>query len=288
MSRLSKVAVITFATSVGDKPFKNYEKEIEKLRGSALRFGLDFHVYTLDDLKETTCKSAFQGYIKFRKGVGGWFWKPLVMLHFLENYSYDYILYLDVDCVLLKNPLQVLDSLADQVDIAGFRMNARIENWTLDRVLNNLSAYEFRDSAMWTAGILVVKNTEIAKDYLNSWLEAMSRPWNLFELPFEPGGAKHRHDQSVLSILIAKGQIQVFNLGEGFYSEGIEATSSSAENAWVATGVNLGKPMPNIQLSFAQVFYRGLRYRVSGFSKGNFWIAFLFTYLWKRICDKFC
>jgi hypothetical protein len=287
MSQLPRVAVVTFATSFGDKPFKNFEREIERLRGSVLSFGLDFYVYTLTELKDAIKDSPFQGYTKFRKGVGGWFWKPFVILHYLENSRYDYVLYLDVDCILLRDPASVLESLPNEVELAGFRMDAQIGDWTVDRIIENFQAGELRDASMWTAGILFVKNTELAKSRLLKWLEAMSKPWNLFELPFEPGGIRHRHDQSLFSILIAKDEIQVYDLGEGFYSQGIEATSPSVENAWVATGVNLEEPLPNVELSFTQVLYRAILHRVSGFSKGTFWIVFPFIFLWKKAAGRF-
>jgi hypothetical protein len=127
---------------------------------------------------------------------------------------------------------------------------------------------------MWTAGILLVKNSENAKSDLKRWLNAMSKPWNLFELPFETDGLTHRHDQSVLSILIAKGEIRVFDLGKGFYSEGIEATSKNIEDAWVATGVDPGQLLANGDINFAKVLRRAILHRVSKLSKATFWIAY--------------
>lgn len=274
MSVNPRVAVVTFATTFGDKPFKDYEKEIERLRSSAVTFGLDLYVYTLDDLKAAISHSPFKGYTFFQKGVGGWFWKPIVILHFLEKIQCDYLLYLDVDCILLKDPLPIVQRFGNQFDIAGFRMEAQIKDWTARRIVNNLRANECSDAAMWTAGILLVKNSEKARRNLKKWSDSMSRPWNLFDLPFEIDSAKHRHDQSTLSILVAKGEIQMLNLGEGFYSEGIEATSKSFEDAWVATGVNLGNPLANSQLSFAMVVRRSIWHRVSKLSKITFWISY--------------
>jgi hypothetical protein len=279
MSVIPRVAVVTFATTHEDNPFKDYEKEIERLRGSALQFGLDFYVYTLHDLKKAMIHSPFMGYTYFRKGVGGWFWKPIVILHFLEKIQCDYLLYLDVDCILLKDPLLVVQRFENQFDIAGFRMDAQIKNWTTRRIVNNFQANDCDDAAMWTAGILLVKNSDESKRSLKHWLDSMSKPWNLFDLPFESDGVKHRHDQSVLSILIAKGEMQLLNLGEGFYSEGIEATSNSIEDAWVATGVNLGNPLANSQLSFAMTVRRAIQHRVSKLSKITFWISYSFIRL---------
>jgi len=274
MSLIPRVAVVTFATTLGDKPYRNYDKEIERLRSSAYKFSLDFYVYTLNDLKVAINDSPFKGYTYFRKGVGGWFWKPIVILHFLEKNQYDYLLYLDVDCTLLKDPLPIIRCLENQFDIAGFQMDAQIKNWTVGRIVDNFQANEYRDAAMWTAGILLVKNSEKAKSNLKKWLDSMSKPWNLFDLPFENDGAKHRHDQSVLSILIAKGEMQVLSLGEGFYSEGIEATSKSIDSAWVATGVNLGKALANSKPSFGMRLRRAIQHRVSKSSKVTFWIVY--------------
>ena len=287
VSQIPRVAVVTFATTFGDKPFKDYGNEIKRLCDSALKFEMDFFVYTLDDLRNATKNSSFEGYTHFRKGVGGWFWKPIVILHFLEATQYDYLLYLDVDCILLKDPMPIIRSLKNQFDIAGFQMDAQIKDWTVARVIDNFQANDCRNSTMWTAGILLVKNSEKAKSDLSRWLDSMSKPWNLFELPFEIGAVKHRHDQSVLSILIAKNEIQVCNLGEGFYSEGLESTSQNIEDAWVATGINLGKPVPFNQLGFPMRLQRAIRHRISQFSIGTFWITYPVARLWKRASDKF-
>jgi hypothetical protein len=64
------------------------------------------------------------------------------------------------------------------------------------------------------------------------------------------------------------------SLGEGFYSEGIEATSKNIEGAWVATGVNLGKPLEYSKPSFGKRLLRAIQHRVSKFSKITFWIVY--------------
>jgi hypothetical protein len=106
-------------------------------------------------------------------------------------------------------------------------MDAKICDWTSPRVLRNLDAVQLLHENMWTAGILIVKNSPRSRLDLNAWISTMSKPWNLFDLPFEIEGMKHRHDQSILSVLIAKNKISMFDLGSGFYSTGIEATTGN-------------------------------------------------------------
>ena len=275
MDPMPRIAVVTFATTKSDKPFKNYSLEIKRLRDSTSKYNVDFHVFTLDNLRRSISGTRFKHYIRFRKGVGGWFWKPTVILKYLKENQYDYVLYMDVDCVLLKDPLIIINSLPRNVEFAGFSMNACIGDWTAARIIKSLAAEELKNCNMWTAGILIVKNTKSSAEYLTMWSEIMSNPYDLFESPFDPDKSKHRHDQSLLSILIARGDVKIHDLGAGFYSEGIEATSKNIGESWVATGVNIGNPLHISQVGFLARLHREIRHRYLGLMSGALWLFFI-------------
>jgi hypothetical protein len=182
---------------------------------------------------------------------------------------------MDVDCVLLKDPVEIINSLPPNVEFAGFSMDARIGDWTAARIIKSLAAEELKNFSMWTAGILIVKNTKSAAEYLTIWSDIMSNPYDLFESPFDPDKTKHRHDQSLLSILIARGDIRIHDLGAGFYSEGIEATSKNLAESWVATGVNIGNPLRISQVGFLTRLCRVIRHRHLGLMSGALWLFFI-------------
>jgi hypothetical protein len=277
VSDAPRIAVVTFATTSNERPFNDYSRQIENLRQSVTSFKLELFVYTFHDLKKLISQTSFEKYPKFRRGVGGWFWKPIIILDFLSKQDFDYVLYLDVDCLLLKNPVEVIRNIPTSFDLAGFKMPAPIGDWTAPRILNVLKARENSAESMWTAGILIIKNSEAAKSSLRLWLNVMRQPKNLFDLPFETGGERHRHDQSLFSILIAQKKISVFDLGEGFYSEGIEATSNHIETAWISTGMHSKSLDLEPNSKWHKIMKRianQLHYRSIRFSRYSFWIFY--------------
>lgn len=282
MSKAARVAVVTFATTINEKPFSDYSNQIESLKNNTDKFDVDFFSYSYVDLKGWIANSPFEKYPYFRRGVGGWFWKPIVILDFLDQYAYDYVLYIDVDCALLKSPIEVIRSIPPEVDLAGFQMNTPIQNWTSMRILKRLRAVEVSAANMWTAGILIVKNSEKSKSFMRLWLSEMAKPASLFELPFEPDGKKHRHDQSLLSILVAQKRIEIFNLGAGFYSEGIESTSKLVEDAWIATGLSTASSELLVKSNFINRMRNQIHYRKVRASILTFWIHYFFNFNSKR------
>lgn len=283
MSEAPRVAIVTFATTINEKPFNDYSHQIDLLRENANKFDIDFFSYNFSDLKVWIENTPFEKYPYFRRGVGGWFWKPIVILNFLEQCDYDFVVYMDVDCALRKSPIEVISSIPSEDDLAGFKMLAPIQAWTSMRVIKRLRAVEISANNMWTAGILIVRNSRKSQDSLRIWLNEMANPLNLFDLPFEPDGKKHRHDQSLLSILVAQKRITIFDLGTGFYSDGIEATSKLVENAWITTGIaSAHSDIPERTSILARVRNRA-NYSKVRISILTFWFHYFFSFRSKRI-----
>jgi hypothetical protein len=283
VSQVPSVAVLTFATSANEKPFKDYSLEVDYLKKNAQNFELTLFHYNFTDLLKLIKHTPFEIFPHFQRGVGAWFWKPLVILDFLEKHNFDYVLYLDVDCRIHKNPVEVIRSIPNGIDWAGFKMSAQIGDWTASRVLRKIRSAGVSAESMWTAGILVIKNSATSREFLHRWLEMMSNPANLFDLPFDKDGNRHRHDQSLLSILIAQGKIQVHDLGSGFYSEGIESTSELCEDAWVSTGAVTNETIEQLRPQLVLRFRNQIHYQKVKLSRSTFWIHYLLDRGLKKI-----
>jgi hypothetical protein len=282
VSSAPSVAVITFATTSSEKPFNDYSLVTEALRKSVVNFNIDFFAYSYADLRGWIANSPFEKYPYFRRGVGGWFWKPIVILKFLESNNYDVVLYMDADCKLLKNPIEIIQAIDPDIHLAGFQMKAPIRDWTSRRVLRRMDALQVSANNMWTAGILVVRNSETSRVALQLWLNEMARPANLFDLPFEVDGKQHRHDQSILSILVAQKRIEFFDLGMGFFSDGIEATADCLENAWIATGIRTDDESFFQKSNLLTRVRNQVHYRRNRLSIFTFWLHYLFDFNLKK------
>jgi hypothetical protein len=234
------ILVVTFTTTKSEPQYRDLSVSLASLKNSVTAQGLDFISYNIQQLNALTSHSPNRFYLKYRKGVGAWFWKPIIIQDAMNKFPHDFILYLDSDCRLIKNPLLAISNLNFKENIAAFRQNEKIVDWSSKRLIKHfynenldLSTYD-----MWTAGILLVKNNIYSKNNLETWSKAMENPVLLLEPIFGRDSKIHRHDQSILSILIARDQIPVYDLGRGFYSEGLETTTLSKEFAWVETGSN--------------------------------------------------
>ena len=232
-----KIEVVTFATTHKDKFFKDYSNKIEELKESCKKYGIEVTIYGIKELRELTLGSPFRLNLMFRRGAGGWFWKPIIIRHAMDKSNAHYILYLDVDCLILKNPIEILNKSLEMASFGGFQQVELIESWISKRAKKILEKQNQNlKSPLWTAGILAFKNNPESRKYLRIWELGMLNPRLLFEPISDFRKTNHRHDQVVLSYLIGNKSINCVHLGSGFYSAGIESTSLVISEAWVSTG----------------------------------------------------
>ncbi len=64
----------------------------------------------------------------------------------------------------------------------------------------------------------------------------MKNPRVLLHPAFQNQRVRHRHDQTVLSVLISKGDFKCKIMSTGFYSSGAESLEANVQSAWVYTG----------------------------------------------------
>jgi hypothetical protein len=167
------------------------------------------------DLKELQMDSADLRFAKAHsKGCGYWVWKPYTVLKFLQdNPEIDRVIYLDAGCDVVENSsFDVIEELWE--GIAGkkglvFKMSD-IPEWkfTKKSLVIEISASEsmMLDSQI-TASIFCLTR-EFALEFCNQWLRIMQiadHKLLIDETSKEADGfLAHRHDQSILSLLIKK------------------------------------------------------------------------------------
>ena len=70
------------------------------------------------------------------------------------------------------------------------------------------------------------------------------------------------HDQSVLSILCARGEIPIRDLGDGFFSRGPEGLSSAIDTSWIATGDFLAQDVSENHINLVKRYLPHLKFLV--------------------------
>ena len=235
----SEMIAITYVGSGRFNFYKDCSQNASRLKRSLAEFGIQLIIYDFSDLRKLArFPNSDFFYFFTRYGAGSWFWKPLVILDALNKYNPQEIIYLDADCVINKDPRKIISENLESDDVAVFKQNSALSGWISARASKklNLDKVELQNSRLITAGVLLLKNSTKAKDFLNVWNAAMRDPRVLLHPMISSQAENHRHDQSVLSALLSKGAIKCKVMDSGFYSNGNESLEKNVENAWVYTG----------------------------------------------------
>jgi hypothetical protein len=233
------VLVITYSGTHRFGFYKDCRENSQNLHRNLREMGVEIVEYRFRDLLRLTGMSNSNMFYFFtRYGAGAWFWKPSIIRHALQVYKPTHLIYVDVDCIFLRNPSELTSSVLNESDLAFFSHRAPIGNKISKRAQRNLGLDSdlLSVSAMVTAGVVILRNSEAAIQNIRSWELAMEDPRNLLNPVFSFSKNHHLHDQSVLSALIAQRKIDCGLITTGFYSSGPESNSASLENSWMYTG----------------------------------------------------
>lgn len=150
------------------------------------------------------------------RGFGYWAWKPQIILQTLrEMKEGDILSYCDAGCHL--NP-QGLTRLQDYFDmVAGHesgilvcRMGHKESKWTKMDLFHHFGVAEDRsvtDSGQYVATAIFIRKQKTTVDLLQQWRQVVYDHFHLVDdspsiSPNFPEFVEHRHDQSILSILL--------------------------------------------------------------------------------------
>jgi hypothetical protein len=239
--------VITYVGSAKYGFYKDCTDGVARLQDSLAEYNLDLKIYGLSDLKSLVrFPDSNLFYFFTRYGAGAWFWKPILIVHALTTYKPKYLIYLDADCVLLKDPRIVIEESLRCSDVSLFKQNVPLEGWISKRALRklDLTSSDARQMSLLTAGILLIRNSEDSLLFMNSWVAAMRNPQVLLSPMLGKFRVKHRHDQAVLSALVGKGELSCSIMSSGFHSFGAETLEENVAGAWVSTGYLTSTVLP--------------------------------------------
>jgi hypothetical protein len=171
-----------------------------------------FPRYMLDDsrwkshlafLQHSTHKSA--------RGGGYWFWKPLLVLHEINNVQEgDFIVYGDADRVdFVSWTALLLETMLERhADLAMEQMEYLERDWTKGDIYNATSCGlpSGDNSQQYTANFMVLRKNQAAIQFLRDWI-GLTGDYHLLSdersvLPNAKTFVQNRHDQSLLSMLL--------------------------------------------------------------------------------------
>jgi hypothetical protein len=198
-----RIHLISFAT-------EDYSNSAKALGIKAIANGFSsFYLYSLQDLDADFVENNSLT-LANERGAGYWVWKPYIILKHLSQIPQgDYLLYLDAGVMPKCQVREFIDYLQDGKIHVWNIHGVTIGEWTDPGVLRALKVSEsLLGSTMVMGGAILGVNKLEFRSILERWLELCTNPKYLHPDSgpsyVKPEGLFwHRHDQSLLSVLVA-------------------------------------------------------------------------------------
>ncbi len=202
--------VISFAT-------ERFKKSQIVLETESYKMGADKVInYDQNSLESSFIKENYN-ILKNPKGSGLWLWKPYLILKTLEQVNYgDKVLYCDAG-IFLKNNLNYLFNLSSiEKDIILFQVHEKInKNWTKKECFELMQCdnKNFFDNEQVCGAPQLYTKTNNSISFINELLNFCKKSIILdpTDLSKEREDfVDHRHDQSILTNLAIKNNLEIF------------------------------------------------------------------------------
>jgi hypothetical protein len=220
---MSKIKIVSFATTKKDVGFSNFYPHLIRLYISARKFGYDdFSFWNREKIKNTDFYKENQEILDQKRGAGYWAWKPYIILEELNKLQEgDILIYMDSANYFIKG-IEPLIELAKKNNGFYFEEqrfeDKKLKYWTKRDCFYYMDAdnKEFHDTYIRQAGFIILENKSNVVNLINEWLnfsknkQVITDIENNCNLPNLNDFIDHRHDQSIFSILMHKYMINGF------------------------------------------------------------------------------
>lgn len=203
IDRKKPIYLATYAT-------ESFRKMAEILGQRALLKGFDgIRIFDEPDLG-TGFREKFRSSLELSRGAGYWVWKTEVIRQTFLSLSNDaIIMYLDCGAIPRKTADYYSNLVKDESVHVWMVEGAKLVDWTDCQVLNEIAPeHNFGEDLMVWAGCLIARNSSTLHQVVNLWEnlcknEKYLRPDSFPNYNIQNSVYWHRHDQSLLSILVA-------------------------------------------------------------------------------------
>ena len=197
--------------SFGDS--KSYQNHLQRIKKEAQKFSLidSLQCLTEKDLAPDFHQKHKAFLIKTPRGFGCFIWKPYIILQKLNEIEFgDILFYCDAGCHLsTKGKKRFADylKLTENNDALFFDIQHEIKKFTKVDLLESLdSSFKHRGKSQVAGGIFFLKKSKRTLLLVERWYSVASNYHLIDDSPSLkeelPEFIAHRHDQSILSLLI--------------------------------------------------------------------------------------
>ncbi len=200
---------------------KKYYKSALLLKNSALSHGVDKVVIRTHKWLKSQTKfyQKNKHILTQRRGAGFWLWKPYVLLQSLQEMDNDDVLiYLDAGCAIIEDLESIVSLCRKEKLLLFFNNNNFNKIWTKRDCFHymNCDSELFHNQSQLLAGYIFCTKTEENISLFQEWLHfaederILSDQENVCGLSNIEGFKDHRHDQSILTNLSIKYNLELF------------------------------------------------------------------------------
>ena len=207
-------------------PASNYHDAVNKICNQAKKIELFDEIigYTEKDLQnDQDFWAKHSNFIQNNhRGYGYWIWKSYLILKTLNKMEdNDLLLYLDCGCEInyyaRDEMIELFNKMNDKVLVCSSAEGCNIEIYTKMDTINFIENTLDTKVNMMQAGILLLKKSDIIIKLISEWYNLCSN-YHLINdaqsLSSNVNGFKeHRHDQSILNLLVLKYNLINYDIG---------------------------------------------------------------------------
>jgi hypothetical protein len=185
---------------------------------AGLEWGMDECRPLNIDFLDAEFKVNYSHILDQERGVGYWLWKPYIIGAVLDTLrDGDYLFYMDSGSYLIADVTPLID-IVDSLDgVLLFQTGYKNSDWTKKDtfVLMDCDIPKCTGANQLVAAFVMVKKNSYSVRFIRDWLEYCKDERILTDLDNTMGSnyqgfRDHRHDQSVLTTLMAKNGLPSF------------------------------------------------------------------------------
>jgi hypothetical protein len=199
----------------------NFYGSQARLNASAPKFGIDkIFSYQEKDIIGTEFYQKNQEILDMPRGAGYWIWKPYIILGALSKVNEnDIVVYSDSGIEIIGHLDPLFEICHKQGGILLFQTHGHLNRtWTKRDcfVLMDADSAEYWDAQQLMGGFSIFLKNERNIKFVEEWLHYCCNKNIVTDIPNVcglanlPGFRAHRHDQSVLSLLSVKHNIEIY------------------------------------------------------------------------------
>jgi len=210
---MSKTVFLTFGG-----PSRNYHDAVKRICNEALQFNIFDSIIGLTDLHLKNHANFYTRHKQFMetnpRGYGYWIWKPYIVQQQLASMNEnDILVYADAGCVMNINGVRRMHEYFEMVNnseygILSFQLEHSEKTWSKMDLIEYLGVHEHSNTNQCISGVFIIRKCKHTTDLVNKWYETCCNYDLISDTPSvsknDDSFIEHRHDQSVLSLLLKK------------------------------------------------------------------------------------